>query len=255
MADEKPKIFNPANKSPINFKPVLDSLSGEKGKLPREEANTPTAPKKFRAVNPTELSGKSPGSSSHNDSDDPPKFRAVSSKEETQGSGVPRTNDDKPLIKAVNPGSVPARSSASLYRDFSSAPQDQSEEWNEHLTSIVTILRGFAYKQSRELMEALGGGGQANSSQDRSVSTTAKQDEKTGKPAGGSNISPKSGCLTLLLCLFLGVLGAHRFYTGYIGMGFLYLFTGGLFLIGWIIDLFNILSGFFRDSKKRLIKF
>ena len=44
------------------------------------------------------------------------------------------------------------------------------------------------------------------------------------------------------LCLFLGFLGGHKFYEGKIGTGILYLFTGGLFLIGWLIDLFNILG-------------
>lgn len=43
------------------------------------------------------------------------------------------------------------------------------------------------------------------------------------------------------LCLFLGVIGAHKFYEGKIGMGILYLFTGGLCGIGWIIDLISIL--------------
>ncbi len=36
------------------------------------------------------------------------------------------------------------------------------------------------------------------------------------------------------LCLFLGFLGGHKFYEGKIGTGILYLFTGGLFLIGWL---------------------
>ena len=46
----------------------------------------------------------------------------------------------------------------------------------------------------------------------------------------------------LLLCIFLGFFGAHKFYEGKIGMGFLYLFTGGLFLFGWIVDIFLILK-------------
>lgn len=43
------------------------------------------------------------------------------------------------------------------------------------------------------------------------------------------------------LCLFLGPLGAHKFYEGKIGMGILYLCTAGLCGIGWLIDIFSIL--------------
>lgn len=44
-----------------------------------------------------------------------------------------------------------------------------------------------------------------------------------------------------LLCLFLGYFGAHKFYEGKTGMGVLYLFTAGLFLVGYIVDLIVIL--------------
>jgi TM2 domain-containing membrane protein YozV len=43
-----------------------------------------------------------------------------------------------------------------------------------------------------------------------------------------------------LLWFLLGGLGVHKFYLGKIGMGILYIFTGGLFLIGLLIDLFTI---------------
>lgn len=46
----------------------------------------------------------------------------------------------------------------------------------------------------------------------------------------------KNKYVALLLCLFLGGLGAHKFYEGKIGMGILYLFTVGLFGIGWFLD-------------------
>ncbi len=50
----------------------------------------------------------------------------------------------------------------------------------------------------------------------------------------------KSKVATYLLWFFLGFLSAHRFYLGKYGSGILYLLTGQLFGIGWIIDLFLI---------------
>ncbi|MFT4094832.1 MAG: TM2 domain-containing protein [Niabella sp.] len=46
--------------------------------------------------------------------------------------------------------------------------------------------------------------------------------------------------LVLTLIGFFGVAGIQRFIVGDIGMGILYFFTGGLCLIGTIIDLINI---------------
>ena len=46
----------------------------------------------------------------------------------------------------------------------------------------------------------------------------------------------KDKWVAFFLCLFLGYLGAHKFYEGKIGMGILYICTGGLFLVGWGID-------------------
>ena len=50
----------------------------------------------------------------------------------------------------------------------------------------------------------------------------------------------KSKAATYFLWFFLGFFSAHRFYLGKIGSGILYLLTGQLFGIGWIIDLFLI---------------
>lgn len=46
----------------------------------------------------------------------------------------------------------------------------------------------------------------------------------------------------LLLCFFLGGIGAHKFYRKKFGMGILYLFTFGLFGLGTIFDLISIIS-------------
>lgn len=61
--------------------------------------------------------------------------------------------------------------------------------------------------------------------------------------AGGYRMGKeKNKWVALLLCLFLGFIGAHKFYEGKIGMGILYLFTGGLFCIGLVIDFFVLLA-------------
>ena len=53
----------------------------------------------------------------------------------------------------------------------------------------------------------------------------------------------KSQVVALLLCLFLGGLGIHRFYLGYTGLGILELLTFGLFGILTLIDLIRIIIG------------
>jgi hypothetical protein len=59
----------------------------------------------------------------------------------------------------------------------------------------------------------------------------------------------KSWLVTLLLCLFLGVLGVHRFYTGKIGTGIVQLLTiGGFFGIWVLVDLIMIAVGKFTDK-------
>ena len=46
----------------------------------------------------------------------------------------------------------------------------------------------------------------------------------------------KNKGVAVFLCFFLGYLGAHKVYEGKAGAGLLYLFTVGLFGIGWFID-------------------
>ncbi|MCO6495869.1 MAG: TM2 domain-containing protein [Bacteroidetes bacterium] len=59
-----------------------------------------------------------------------------------------------------------------------------------------------------------------------------------GKDNSNTESSPndRSFVITILLWLFLGTLGLHRFYLGHIGIGILYLLTGGLCGFGWLID-------------------
>lgn len=47
----------------------------------------------------------------------------------------------------------------------------------------------------------------------------------------------KNSLIMLLICIFFGELGVHRFLQKKIFSGLLYLFTGGLLGVGWIIDI------------------
>ncbi len=50
---------------------------------------------------------------------------------------------------------------------------------------------------------------------------------------------PKNKWISFFLCLF--TVCGHKFYEGKIGMGIIYLFTGGLLGIGWGIDIISLL--------------
>jgi TM2 domain-containing membrane protein YozV len=62
-------------------------------------------------------------------------------------------------------------------------------------------------------------------------------------PPDGENTTNKSQLVALLLCFFFGVLGIHRFYLGYIGIGLIQLFTAGGCGIWALIDLILIITG------------
>jgi hypothetical protein len=65
--------------------------------------------------------------------------------------------------------------------------------------------------------------------------------------------APLRRSTVLLLCLFLGWLGVHRFYLGKRTTGRVYLLTGGLFFAGVIVDLILILLGALEDEFGRPI--
>ena len=62
---------------------------------------------------------------------------------------------------------------------------------------------------------------------------------------------------TILLCClvgFVGFAGIHRFVIGHIAMGILYFFTGGLCLIGTIVDVINHKLLTFEYNQKMAIE-
>jgi TM2 domain-containing membrane protein YozV len=76
----------------------------------------------------------------------------------------------------------------------------------------------------------------------------AEMHEKKCNVVRTKPLNEKNWLTTLLLCLFLGWLGIHRFYVGKAGTGFIWMITCGGFFIGNLIDFIMILSGSFTDK-------
>ncbi|MBR5735234.1 MAG: TM2 domain-containing protein [Bacteroidales bacterium] len=69
-----------------------------------------------------------------------------------------------------------------------------------------------------------------------------------------NNISERSWLAALLLCIFFGVFGAHRFYVGKIGTAILMLLTLGGFGIWTVVDLIIIICQDFKDKDGKVLK-
>lgn len=76
---------------------------------------------------------------------------------------------------------------------------------------------------------------------------------KSYKPT--DELSDKEFLPTLLLCLFVGMLGVHRFYVGKIGTGVAMIFTLGGLGIWVLVDFILICIGSFRDIEGRVVKY
>ena len=50
----------------------------------------------------------------------------------------------------------------------------------------------------------------------------------------------KSKKVALRLCIFLGWIGAHKYYEGKIKTGIFYTLTFGGFIVGWIVDIVSL---------------
>lgn len=74
----------------------------------------------------------------------------------------------------------------------------------------------------------------------------------------GNNMYGNSGAhdwlTTLLLCIFIGTLGVHRFYTKNYVAGVIQLLTGGMCGIWWLIDIIMIVTDSYTDGDGNKLK-
>lgn len=75
-----------------------------------------------------------------------------------------------------------------------------------------------------------------------------KKIQKAAK-IGQKKQEARSQLVAFLLCLLIGVFGAHRFYTGHYGIAILQLLTFGCCGIFTLVDLILILTGGMRDAQ------
>ena len=85
--------------------------------------------------------------------------------------------------------------------------------------------------------------------------TTSGGERSASVPTAQRPTSPKSKAVVLPLCIFLGVLGVHRYYVGKIGTGVIWTLTAGFFGIGWIVDIFTVALGGFYDVNGYVVRF
>ena len=78
-----------------------------------------------------------------------------------------------------------------------------------------------------------------------------RDNKRSDETAQNGDKSNRSIIICLIICIAFGWVGFHRFYAGKIATGILYLCTFGLFGIGYVIDIFLIATGNFRDGKGR----
>lgn len=82
---------------------------------------------------------------------------------------------------------------------------------------------------------------QLKSEQPQVVINNTNTNTNVNRNINSNRAGAKNKWVSLLLCIFLGFLGAHKFYEGKILLGIVYLFTCGLFGIGLFIDFISLL--------------
>lgn len=81
------------------------------------------------------------------------------------------------------------------------------------------------------------------------IHTSATACPKCGATQGPSSLSNRRILPAVLLLIFVGWLGAHRFYVGKVGTAILFIITLGGLGLWYLIDLIMLVVGSFTDKE------
>ncbi len=148
------------------------------------------------------------------------------------------------ITPSVTQTGTPQRSDnifyASAYEESHVEYQSNSTIYIKHDCRFIKTASASEHQVSKSYGESV----YPTSFYSEGIIDNTRQMQSTG------NIYQKT-LISFWLCLFLGFFGAHKFYQEKPFWGIIYLFTFGLFGIGWFVDLINIASALEKASPKR----
>lgn len=92
-----------------------------------------------------------------------------------------------------------------------------------------------------------------NNTSSSSASSVATAAAVVGSPVYRGPRRQKAMALVLALCMFFGLGGLHRFYTGHTVIGVIQLLTFGGFFVWGIFDILAIAGGSYRDAQGNVL--
>ena len=154
--------------------------------------------------------------------------KSTSDKKETKFSDKKENGNDEntetidnSLIASSNDNFIPLSNNSESTVDLSSFKPNTEDE-----TTVNPKIKKLEKKIQKRI--------------ERKFKNQEKKDKTTTSAASSGG---KSQLVALLLCLFVGGIGIHRFYLGYTGIGIIQLLTLGVCGIWSLIDLIRIITG------------
>ena len=123
------------------------------------------------------------------------------------------------------------------------APEPNKTKFCKHCGAKIDAEAVLCIKCGKQVEEL-----KSNTSEQPKIEVNVSQSQTSANTNVNTNTinaaifkKAKNKWVALLLCFFLGFVGAHKFYEGKTGMGILYIFTCGLAGIGILIDFIVLL--------------